>query len=166
MSKQTLTIRLHKSELIYDIRNKAYLTGRSLGGGERKPLEQIASMQASEDDEDMNQILRSIGSATEMLRSALGEYATDSSEASPTNALIDEEGELRLTLSMPSNYNASVSGSIASSAHEYIVCQALSEWFLITNKEDAASYATLATGHLAAIRLAIHKRKRPQRAEV
>ncbi len=61
MAKKTITITLYMSELIYDVQNKTYLTGRSRSTG--KNHEEVAHMQANDDDENANQIARSIGNA-------------------------------------------------------------------------------------------------------
>lgn len=164
MSKKTLEITLYMSEIIYDVRNKSFLTGRSRNNGDIN-LEEVANMQASEDDEDMNQILRSIGSAVDALKSGLSEYMTAPSDA-PSNKLIEPNVNISIQLSMPSNYNESVGQSIATSAHQFVVCSALSEWFLITNKADAGDYDKLAGEHLAVIRTSINKRVRPVRQSV
>lgn len=163
MSKKHLTITLYTSEIIYDIRNKAYLTGRSRANEENQ--ERVASMQASEDDEDLNQILRSIGTAMEGLRAGLSEYI-ESPATSPSNRLMNASENISVELSMPSNYNESVGQSIATNAHQFVVCRALAEWFLITNKPDAGDYDKLAGEHLSLIRLAINKRVRPTRKAV
>ena len=61
MAKKTITITEYMSELLYDIQNKTYLTGRSRQTGANH--EEVANMQANDDDENANQIIRSIGNA-------------------------------------------------------------------------------------------------------
>ena len=56
MAKKTIAITLYMSELIYDVQNKTYLTGRSRTNGTNH--EEVANMQANDDDENANQILR------------------------------------------------------------------------------------------------------------
>lgn len=74
--KYTLKVTLYISELIYDVQNKASLTGRSrLLPGQND--EQVAHMQASDDEEDANQILRSIQNAFALLKNKLAEYIGD-----------------------------------------------------------------------------------------
>ena len=52
---KTISITLDLNEIIYDIQNKTYLTGRSRHGGTNH--EQVANMQANGDEESANQIL-------------------------------------------------------------------------------------------------------------
>lgn len=118
MAKKTVTITLAISELIYDVRNKAYLTGRSRQTGNNH--EQVAYVQASEDDDDMNQILRSIGNAFGTLKTKLSEYIEDKG-TSANNVQIKSTDNLTVALQMPSNYNSSTEQAIANSMHNYIV---------------------------------------------
>lgn len=163
MAKKTLTVTLHMSELIYNVLNTTFLTGRSRNNGNNH--EEAANMQANEDEENLNQIVRSIGNAFSTLKTKLSEYIS-SDGTSASNVLIDESANLSLTLLMPANYKQSTSESIASAAHQYLVNIAIGDWFTITNKDDAAYYMALAASNLQEIREAINKRVRPQRENV
>lgn len=163
MAKKTLTVTLHMSELIYNVLNTTFLTGRSRNNGNNH--EEVANMQANEDEENINQIVRSIGNAFSTLKTKLSEYIS-SDGTSASNVLIDESTNLSLTLLMPSNYNQAAADSIASAAHQYLVNIAIGDWFTITNKNDATAYMALAASNLQEIREAINKRVRPQRDSV
>ena len=193
--KRPLKIILYKSELIYDIQNKTALTARSRNTGEN--YEDVANMQANDDEENMNQILRSIGNAWTNLLSKLSEYvdvnigdydrvnAAGDPEASwhhygdpnatpPTGTgmetandkLFDEQGRLQAYLLMPDNYNEAAKDLIATAMHQYVVNSTLTEWFAITNKNDASDYATMAAANFGQLREALHRRKRPARRPV
>ena len=58
MAKQNVSITLYVSEMLYDIQNKTYLTGRSRQNGQNH--EEVANMMASDDEENGNQVLRSL----------------------------------------------------------------------------------------------------------
>lgn len=165
MAKKNLTVTLHMSELIYDVQNKTYLTGRSRSDGTN--MEFVSHMQANHDDENANQIVRSIGNAFSTLKNKLSEYIDESyASGSVSNALISSSDNLVLSLSMPSNYNRATADTIGAAMHQYLVNVALSDWFTITNKTDAAEYAALSQVNLNEIRDAINKRVRPTRTEV
>ena len=164
MAKKNLTITLYKSELLYDIRNLTYLTGRSRQNGNNH--EEVANMQASEDEEDNNQILRSIGNALDSLKTKLSEYYSVESVTTSNDELLDSTGDITIKLTMPSNYNSATSDSITSACHQYIVNIATADWFNITNKADAGDYVAKATANLEMIREAANKRVRPTRTVV
>lgn len=168
MAQKNLTIKLYVSELMYDIQNLTYLTGRSRGNGQN--FEEVANMQASDDDDNKNRILRSIQANFNLLRNKLSEYLVPGSpEATEADTVLldsSKESTLSLTLSMPSNFNSSTAETISSAAHEFIMDMAVADWFTITNKADAADYISKAQGELNNIREAISKRIRPTRTAV
>lgn len=165
MAKKTLNITLYYSELMYDVQNKTYLTGKSRETGDN--FEAVANMQANDDEENKNQILRSIGNAISALKARLSEYIIDAGDSS-SNILQDVEDaeKLELSLSMPSNYNNATRDTISAAAHQFIVNTAIGDWFAITNKADASDYVAQATANIIEIREAISKRVRPTRPEI
>lgn len=163
MAKKTIIITEHISELMYDIQNKTYLTGRSRYTGANH--EEVANMQANEDDENANQIIRSIGNAFSYLKTKLAEFLVED-DTTGNNTQISAETDLVLTLMLPSNYNQATIDSVSAAVHKYIVNTAIGDWFAITNKSDAADYVTMATNNLEEIREAINKRVRPVRKAI
>ena len=160
MARKTLTITPVMSEILYDIMNKTHLTGRSRETGNNH--EEVANMKANEDEENINQILRSIGNAFTNLKTKVSEYLEDKGTTA-NNILIDAETNLTLALSMPSNYNEATKETLASAMHRFLVNSSIAEWFTITNKNDAADYVSLSTADIETIREAINKRTRPKR---
>jgi hypothetical protein len=163
MAKKNIQVTLYMSELIYDVQNKTYLTGRSRSNGTNH--EEVANMQANDDDENANQIVRSIGNAFANLKTKLSEYIVETGTAA-SNKLLTITSNLTLTLVMPSNFNQATNDTIASALHQYLVNSAIGDWFTITDKNDASDYVTLAAANLDQIREAVNKRNRPQRATV
>lgn len=163
MAKKAITITLYMSEIIYDIQNKTYLTGRSRQNGNNH--EEVANMQANDDDENLNQILRSIGNAFGNLKTKLSEYIEESTTTG-TNEMLDAKKDLTVGLNMPSNYNQSTVDSISAALHQHIVNSSIADWFTITNKNDAEDYFKLAGNNIEQVREAINKRKRPSRSEI
>ena len=161
MAKQTITITLYKSELVYDVQNKTYLTGRSRQTGENH--EEVANMQANDDDENANQILRSLGNAFATLKTKLSEYLEES--GTTTNDIqMDGTGEITVSMKVPSNFNKATNDTISAALHQYLVNTAIGDWFTITNKNDAADYIAKAAADLEQIREAVNKRVRPTRS--
>lgn len=157
---QTVEINLNLPEIVYDIQNKTYLTGKCRRSDTNHEL--VANMQANDDDENANQVLRSISMAFSTLKTKLGEYLQQSSTKGD-NVLIEPDTSLSLTLRMPSNYNLATIDTLTAAAHQYIVSSAVVDWFTITHKSDAPEYATLAESSLKIMVEAISKRCRPLR---
>ena len=163
MAKQTITITLYKSELVYDVQNKTYLTGRSRQTGGNH--EEVANMQANDDEENANQILRSLGNAFATLKTKLSEYLEESG-TSANDLQMDSTENLTVALKVPSNYNPAANDTVSAAMHQYLVNTAIGDWFTITNKADADDYVTQAGANLEQIREAINKRLRPVRPSV
>ena len=160
MAKKELIITLVKTELIYEVQNKTHLMGISRNTGDN--YEQVANMQMSDDEEHKNQVLRSFGDAYRELKSKMSNYLIGNAETS-NDIQEEEEGNFKLALNMPGNFNQAVSDSITSACHRYLVNTALCDWFLITNPEEAKVYAGLASEAALTIREAINKRTIPTR---
>lgn len=158
---QTITITLDLGEIIYDIQNKTYLTGKSRLDGTNHA--HVANMQANDDDENANQILRSISMAFSNLKTKLSEYL-ELTATLATNEPLQATSTMNLVLKMPSNYNPATASTIAAAAHQYIVAAAIKDWFTITHKTDAIEYGALADTSLSVISEAVNKRMRPKRA--
>lgn len=163
MAKKSITITLYMSELIYDVQNKTYLTGRSRDNGNNH--EEVANMQANDDDENANQVVRSLGNAFGTLKTKLSEYLVENGTTA-NDALISSSTNLTVSLTMPSNFNQATNDTISTALHQYMVNLAIADWFTITNKADAADYVSMAAANLQQIREAINKRVRPTRTEI
>ena len=160
MARKSLAITLKMSELLYEIRNKTWLTGQSRQNGQN--FEEVAHMQNNEDEEHVNQVLRSIGNAFAQLKVRLSEYI-DGNQTTANDIQISNVTDLTVSLQMPSNFNQSTADAIATAMHQYIINTAIAEWFQITNKTDSADYLTLAGANITQIREAVSKRVRPTR---
>lgn len=163
MAKQTITITLYMSELVFDVQNKTYLTGRSRSNGDN--FEQVANMQADDEEESSKQILRSIGNAYGSLMAKLSEYVV-SNLTTATDKIIDENANLTIALQMPGSYNKAANEAVVAAVHQYIVNTAIADWFVITNKPDVVEYANLAAVNITQLREALNKRVRPTRPEI
>lgn len=166
-SKKRVTVTLEVKEIVYDVQNKTFLTGRSREAEEAKNYEAASHMQVSDDNEYSYQIRRSISNTFANLKTELAEYLsqTDTSTDNLLQEAVDADGRLTLSLEMPSNYNLSAADNLGASLHQYLVNRTIAEWFYITNKADAADYASLAAEALEKARRAVFKRQRPIRPD-
>lgn len=161
ISKPSGELSLSMPEIIYDVQNKTYLTGRSRAEGENH--RQVANMQANNDDSNLNQILRSAQSAISLLMQELGEWILPES-ALPTNTHIPNPQEsVVIKVEYPANFNSAMVRGLVDAAHQFIVAFAVAEWFSITNKADAAQYTAMANEALKSVGKAMSKRVRPSR---
>lgn len=161
MAKKNLTITIVMSELLYDIENTTSLTGIARRDGTN--FEEVAGMQVNADEENLNQIMRSIKKAMSDMKVQLSEWIDEAGTTS--NNILQENKDIKVTLTLPSNYDEAANDAIAENIHEYLSSTAIAEWFQITNKNDAKDYFDNAAACIVAIRMAINSRKRPVRPE-
>lgn len=163
--KQIVTVHIDVKNVLYDVRNKAYITGNSRMASGAANYEAGSKMQASEDNEETDQLNRSFMTYFTGLKSKLGEYLDE--ETTTTNnlvaELIENEGILKLAFRLPTNYNNASADALGAGIHAYLVELILADWFNITNPQDAKGYTEHAGVMLEDVKAALYKRSRPTR---
>ena len=159
-SKKNVTATIEMAWLVYDILNETYLRGRTIQ--DDKNYKEVASMFASEDEENYEKILRSIKKGFAEVKTELAEYLNESG-LSTNNAAISGDDDLTLNLTMPTNFNEAPTSGLGEAVHDYLKNVAVADWYLVTNKADAENYVVLAQKSLESIRKSVSKRSRPER---
>lgn len=159
-AKKQVKATIEMAWLLYDIMNETFLRGRTIQNDTN--YKEVASLFASEDEENAEKILRSIKKGFAEVKTELAEYLNESG-LETTNANITAENDLELNLTMPSNFNEAATAGIAEAIHDYLRNVAIFDWYVVTNKTDADTYGALATKALESIRKSVSKRSRPTR---
>lgn len=163
--KQIVTVHQDVPTILYDVRNKAYITGNSRMASGAAKYEAGSKMQASEDTEEDDQLKRSLTTYFTGLKSKLGEYL-DEITTTTDNLIaetIENEGVLTLAFRLPTNYNNASADALGAGIHAYLVDMTLADWFNITNPQDVKSYTDHAVMMLDDVKAALYKRSRPTR---
>ena len=159
-AKKAVKATVDMSWLLYDIMNETFLRGRTIQNDQN--YKEVASLFASEDEENVEKILRSIKKGFAEVKTELSEYLTESG-LTTDNANITADNDLVLNLTMPSNFNEAATAGVAEAIHDYLRNVAVGDWYLVTNKGDAQDYIALAQKSLESIRKSVSKRSRPTR---
>lgn len=163
--KQIIIVYQHVPTILYDVRNKSYITGNSRMASGEANYETGSKMQASEDTEEDDQLKRSLTTYFTGLKSKLGEYLDE--ETTTTNNLIadtiENEGTLQLSFRLPTNYNNASADTLGAGIQAYLVDMILADWFNITNPKEVKGYTEHAAVMLEDVRSALYKRSRPKR---
>lgn len=180
---KSLSITLYLSEILYDIRNKAFLTGRSRETADNQA--QISWSQLSGDEPEMGQIMRSVESALAVVQTKLAPYLEEITRerilrehhppcmphpAEPIELPAEddvlmrfEDNAITMKLLMPDNYNQAFVPVLSSSIHNFIVAAVLGEWFVISYPNEAKAYLQWAEGENVNIKACLEKRIKPLR---
>ena len=159
-AKKEVTATIKIDWLLYDIMNETFLRGRTIQNKENH--KEVASMFASEDEENREKILRSIKKGFAEVKTELAEYL-DEDGTSTDNSHYDGSDDLSLKLQMPSNFNEAATTGVGEAIHDYLKNTAIAEWYMVTNKADAEQYVALAQKSLVSKQQAVSKRSRPKR---
>lgn len=185
MAKQTIEIKLYMSEMLYDVMQRAYLTGDAAKTADNAEL--AAKIQEL-DDERRDVVLRSFGNTLGLIREQLGEYLVEDGHYAD-NLLLEEtrkkmvhgmvfgfqgrppetdEGEmvdntLVIMLRVPMNFQSASKETIASALHALMVNNALVDWLTIYAPDRVEAYQASAQADLATLRAALNSRVRPTR---
>lgn len=158
--KKNVKATIEMAWLIYDILNETFLRGRTIQNDQN--YKEVASMFASEDEENYEKVLRSVKRGFAEVKTELAEYLNESGLVT-SNAAISGEEDLVLNLMMPSNFNEAATAGLGEAVHDYLKNVAVGDWYLVTNKNDASEYVALAQKSLESIRKSVSKRSRPAR---
>jgi len=158
--KKTVTATIKISHLLYDIMNETFLRGRTIQNKDNH--KEVASMFASEDEENRDKILRSIKKGFAEVKTELSDYL-DEDGKSTDNSRYDGETDMTLRLTMPSNFNEAATAGVGEAIHDYLKNTAIAEWYMVTNKADAEQYVMMALNSMKSIQQAVSKRSRPKR---
>lgn len=158
-AKKSVKATIKTPWLLFDIMNETFLRGRTLQNKENH--KEIASMFASEDEENREKILRSVKRAFSEVQTELGEYL-DESGTETDNSHYDGSDDLVLNLKMPSNFNEAATTGVGEAVHAYLAYTAIADWYVVTNKADAPQYFELANKYMELIRQTVSKRSRPK----
>lgn len=163
MAKQNVTITLKMSELMYDIENKTHLTARSRQTGDN--YRDVAHMQVSDNENETDQVLTSIGHAWSLLLSKLHEYVVDR-ESDGVNELPSVNDDLSVVLALPMNFNLTAVETLTRALHGYVVHKSIADWLEMTDKADAADHLQQALTMMQQVFESINRRKRPVREDL
>lgn len=163
--KQIVTVNIDVATVLYDVRNKAYITGNSRMASGAVGYEAGSKMQASEDNEEDDELKRNMTTYFCTLKSKLGEYLDEETTTTDNliKDLIENEGVLTLAFRLPTNYNNASADALGAGIHAYLVDLILANWFSITNPQDAKGFTEHAAAMLEDVRAALYKRSRPKR---
>lgn len=161
--KKEVTVTTQIAWLLYDIMNETFLRGRTIQSKDNH--KEVASMYASEDEENREKILRSVKKGFAEVKTELSEYLDEDGTATD-NSHYDGTTDLVLKLKMPSNFNEAATSGLGEAIHDYLKNMAIAEWYLVTNKQDADSYIALAQKSMQSIQQSVSKRSRPSRPTV
>ena len=112
-AKKSVTATIKISWLLFDIMNE-------------DNHKEVASMFASEDEENREKILRSIKKGFAEVKTELSDYLNEDGTTTD-NSHYDGSADLTLNLTMPSNFNEAATTGVGEAIHDYLKNSAIAE---------------------------------------
>lgn len=140
--RRTVFVGLRRDELLYDIRNVAWVEGDVLPTQDEHQRHQVQDIG---EDGNVDRVTRTLDLAysecVEMLfpytkRPIEGEVGVDNS--------LDAREIYLIELSLPASYSVTTVTLVRKLCHEYMVARVLADWLGITNPQAAAKWAAKA----------------------
>lgn len=157
MAKKSVTIIIHRNELLYDIQDKTHQSSKI-----KEDARVADRVQSTDDESRLSLARRSLNAALSDMRAALSEFSPEG-DLSSSNTLPPKDGDVSLVLSLPTNYNDGVTEGVTAALHRYVTNLSLYEWYTVTDPQAAPPYAAQAAVDMLDVRRLLLTRKRPER---
>ncbi len=158
------TITIDLSEVLYDIRNKTHIDSEVLNRTDDKTFMLASLMQVSDEDSTLYYIRRSLVRSYNDLLLIFKEFIEQPALVNADNQLpteIEQDGTIRLRLTLPFNYDRNALSILSQSIHNYLVNSTIGDWYTSTSKENSEIYLTQAEADKMQITASLYSRKRP-----
>ena len=139
-NRQEVTVTLRRQNLLYDIRNCAYIESHTLPDDAPHIRHLVADIA---EEGNIDRLDRVIALAFSILIERLGRW-THADLDTDTNEVTDDRWtpcEYRLRLCLPRRHNKTTVHLLAHLLHEYIVIKALYDWLLTAVPKSAEAWA-------------------------
>lgn len=145
-SGQTVSIKLYKSELLYDVYNETNISGNAKFTGDNSQF--IYYMKANGETQTVDKMLRCLYKSTEELKAFLLPYLASPSSGSDTseerfNILGDVTGDddfMEIKMNVSKRLNKSMLDSICQLAHRFIYLEMLVDWMRSVKPDECTGY--------------------------
>jgi len=158
---KTVTLTLHRGEIMSDIVSGAHVIGRRLSV-DPAIAENAADVQTPEEGPDKYLVARAMAEALSNARSKCARYLA-SGRLEDNNSLEDITGDYVLTLNMNDRWNFGVTTTLTNAIHNYVVNYCLFSILEKTNPNEAKNYFDKSQMELNGIKPMLEQRTAPIR---
>ena len=160
---KNINITLKSKELLYDISVTAYIVGD--GMPEEAALERYR-VQSAVDEDNVRKVNMFVAKAWRDIITVLTAYMNgEETPATDVDDKLADREYYSVNLSVPEAHPDDAAETLARYVHDYIVNRSLSQWFLLTKKDEAEIYAVMANGDMQSVKRTITLRRHPDRVK-
>ena len=136
--EQTAILRFKRSELLYDIKNYAYIEGSVM---ETEDEHLRHTVQDVGEEGNVDRVTRILNLTVAKCREFLFPYTKCEIERSELNDTLKAPEVYGIVMKLPKDYSQTTLTLMERLIHEYLVCTALADWLGITYPEKAEMWA-------------------------
>lgn len=138
----TVTLKFKREELLYDIKNMAYVEGDVMPTDNEYDRHQVMDIGEDGNIDRVTRIMDlAIDHCTELLYPYSKKYVDDNEERDDT---LTETEEYKIEMKVPTDFSKSTVNYLEKLIHELVVYKVLSDWMSITNLRNTNSAANWA----------------------
>lgn len=152
-AEAVLTFR--REELLYDIKNYAYIEGSVL---ETESNHRRHTVQDVGERGNVDRVTRVLTLAVSQCRELLYPYTKREVQPTELNDRLRAPEVYGIVLKVPVEFSQTTLLLLENLIHEYVVCKAVADWMSITNESKAQIWAAKAQAAESEIRMNLHNR--------
>lgn len=158
----TLAVRLAflRDELLYDIRNCAYVESHVMGPEAEHARHMVADVG---EEGNADRVTRVLDIGVSMCREMLYPWAKRDIVKTEFDDRLRERQEYVIEMEVPDTMSQTTLTLVERLIHEYLVCRGVADWMSVTNPQKEETWLTKAAEAEGEIRTAIHSRTERKR---
>ena len=137
-NRKSVKITLHRTELLYDIKNYAYIEGDLIQEGTEPARHYVLDITEQGNIDRVSRVLNLAYAATVEALYPYSKVACD--DVDERDDILTEPTEYVYTLSVPEQFSKTTVTLLARLLHEFLVCRVLTDWFSITKPESSVNW--------------------------
>lgn len=153
-------LRFKRDELLYDIKNYAYIEGSVM---ETENSHSRHTVQDAGEDGNVDRVTRVLNLTVCKCRETLYSYTKNELQRTELDDSLREPPVYGIVLSVPADFSQTTLHLLENLIHEYLVCSAVADWLSITNPAKAPVWQVKADEAERDIRVNLNNREKKGR---
>lgn len=155
-----VTLAFKREELLYDIKNAAYVESHVLAPDAEHAKHMVADVG---EDGNVDRVTRVLDLGVSMCREMLYPWAKKDISKTAFDDTLKEREQYQIEMQVPATFSQTTLTLVERLIHEYLVCRGVADWLSITNPEKSETWLAKAAEAETEIGTAIHSRMERKR---
>lgn len=153
--RQTVTLTFKREQLLYDIKNYAYIESYIMPAESEEAKHTVADVG---EEGNVDRVTRVLDLGVSICRELLYPWAKKDIVNTGLDDTLKERQQYIIKMTVPTTFSQTTLTLLERLIHEYLVCRGVADWLSITNPQKAEIWLAKAAEAESEIRVAIHSR--------